>query len=390
MLDGLLRLITVPWANIFIQVFMTSLIYLLIRYRFKLTGKEDLVLSRKTIKKLILDFAPDPLVPEIIAVPGPFPVKYNFASYDIFNLASRFKEEVKEAIRTYSVGTCGPRGFYGTLDIHNSLEALLSRIFHRPGAILYPNYFTCLQTTIQCFCLNKHTVFFYRHASEPILRGIYASRASSIVFDSLDDLEQKLKNSPPEKYVVIERLCKNTGELFDLKRLVGLKQKYKFRLIMDEAMSVPMLPDIPDKEQLYQEVDLITGALCYGYPGGGGFACGSVEVVEYQRLSSTSYVFSASIPGYLAQAALCFLGVELDHAALAEKVAVARQCLADVVSHEDSPILLVKCEDARKTQRRLAEKGFLTGVNGAYLRVCIGISAEEKQIRELAGLIQHP
>jgi serine palmitoyltransferase len=43
--------------------------------------------------------------------------KLNLASFDFLGLLNResIKEKAIEALRKYGVGTCGPRGFYGTI-----------------------------------------------------------------------------------------------------------------------------------------------------------------------------------------------------------------------------------------------------------------------------------
>lgn len=46
------------------------------------------------------------------------------------------KEAAKKAIRHYGVGTCGPAGFYGTLDIHQTLQNELATLFQAEAALI--------------------------------------------------------------------------------------------------------------------------------------------------------------------------------------------------------------------------------------------------------------
>lgn len=39
-------------------------------------------------------------------------------------LRPRAQEEVATTVGKYGVGSCGPRGFYGTIDVHLELEVL--------------------------------------------------------------------------------------------------------------------------------------------------------------------------------------------------------------------------------------------------------------------------
>ena len=67
----------------------------------------------------------------------------------------------------------------------------------------------------------------------------------------------------------------------------------------------------------------------------GGFCAGMREVVDHQRLSGSGYCFSASLPPFLATAALCALDMLDDcgpklREALANNIRVLRTALADV------------------------------------------------------------
>lgn len=48
----------------------------------------------------------------------------NAASFDFFNIGREptIQEVVVDALNHYGVGSCGPRGFYGTIDQHLILE----------------------------------------------------------------------------------------------------------------------------------------------------------------------------------------------------------------------------------------------------------------------------
>ncbi|XP_050139601.1 long chain base biosynthesis protein 1-like isoform X2 [Malus sylvestris] len=53
-----------------------------------------------------------------------------------------------------------------------------------------------------------------------------------------------------------------------------------------------------------EKIDIITGAMGHALATEGGFCTGSARVTNHQRLSSSGYVFSASLPPYFASAAI--------------------------------------------------------------------------------------
>jgi len=96
--------------------------------------------------------------------------------------------------------------------------------------------------------------------------------------------------------------------MVDLPKLIEMKYKYKYRLILDESYSfgtvgrtgrgLTELYNIPASK-----VDMLLGSCAIGLNSCGGFCAGSQIVVEHQRINGSSFVFSASMPGLLAVSA---------------------------------------------------------------------------------------
>ena len=86
---------------------------------------------------------------------------------------------------------------------------------------------------------------------------------------------------------------------------VELKEKYKFRIILDETWSFGVLGrtgrGLTEAQNVDpSQVDMIIGSLAGPLCAGGGFCAGAKDVVEHQRISSASFTFSAALPAMLA------------------------------------------------------------------------------------------
>ncbi len=102
-----------------------------------------------------------------------------------------------------------------------------------------------------------------------------------------------------------EGLFQNYGDMAPLDKIMELKHKYKYRIILDESNSFGVLGktgrgltevfNIPAKE-----IDMIVGSMANTLSANGGFCAGPKEVIDHQRLSGQAFVFSASIPAMLA------------------------------------------------------------------------------------------
>lgn len=107
------------------------------------------------------------------------------------------------------------------------------------------------------------------------------------------------------RFIVTEGLFETLGDSSDLPRLIELKERYKFRLILDETWSFGVLGrtgrGLTEAQNVDpQQVDMIIGSLAGPLCAGGGFCAGAKEVVEHQRITSTAYTYSAALPAMLA------------------------------------------------------------------------------------------
>jgi serine palmitoyltransferase len=116
------------------------------------------------------------------------------------------------------------------------------------------------------------------------------------------------------RFLIIEGLYMNSGDLCPLPRMVELKYQHKYRIFMDESVSFGTIGETGRGVTEYynidrQKIDLISSTLEYSVGSIGGFAVGSSFVVDHQRLSAQGYCFSASLPPLLAAAAIEALNI---------------------------------------------------------------------------------
>ncbi|KAH9038444.1 hypothetical protein EDB84DRAFT_1093471 [Lactarius hengduanensis] len=97
--------------------------------------------------------------------------------------------------------------------------------------------------------------------------------------------------------------------MVDLPKLIELKHKYKYRLILnrlilDESISFGTVGRTGDcLTELYNvpatQIDMIIGSVANTRDSLDGFCAGSLIVVDHRHINSTSFVFSAAVPALL-------------------------------------------------------------------------------------------
>ncbi|KAL1981798.1 hypothetical protein VTN96DRAFT_2136 [Rasamsonia emersonii] len=244
----------------------------------------------------------------------------NLGSYNFYNFTSNesLKEKAIQTLRTYGVGPCGPPGFYGTQDVHMKTEADVAAFLGTAACIIYAQAFSTISSVIPAFSKRGDIIVADEGVSYAIRRGIQISR--SIVrwykHNDMEDLERVLEKVTREqsrkpltrRFIITEGLFESFGDMVDLPKIVELKLKYKFRLILDETWSFGVLGRTGRGVTEHQnvdpaEIDMIVGSLSGPLIAGGGFCAGSEEIVHHQRISAAAYTFSAALPALLSTTA---------------------------------------------------------------------------------------
>ncbi|CAH8483945.1 unnamed protein product [Heterobilharzia americana] len=248
----------------------------------------------------------------------------NFATLNFLNFIedSDLSTAAIEQMKKYGVGSCGPRGFYGTFDVHLELEKKLAEFLSVEKAVIYSYGAATFSSAIPSYSKRTDVIFADEGISHTAYQGLIASRSHVKFFhhNNMDHLEQllivqaKKDEEDPKRalltrrFFVVDGLYLNYGDICPLPELIALKYKYKVRILLDETMSFGVLGKTGKGVTEYygvdiEDIDLISGSLETALGVCGGFCAGSQFVVGHQELSGQGYCFSASLPPMLASAA---------------------------------------------------------------------------------------
>jgi len=229
----------------------------------------------------------------------------------------KVKEATKKAIDDYGTGSCGSRILTGTTELHLKMEKKLAEFKHADDAITFSAGFMALMATIAAITDKDEVILSdeLNHAS--IIEGCRMSRAKTIVYKHNDmaDLETKLAAIPAEtnKLIITDGVFSMKGTVVNLPGVKKLADKYDAKVMLDDAHGTGVLGKTgrgtTEHFNLEGQIDLVSGTFSKSLAAVGGFTCAKNEIIDFLRLTSRPFIFTASPPPSVAATVLASLEV---------------------------------------------------------------------------------
>lgn len=153
--------------------------------------------------------------------------------------------------------------------------------------------------------LSRATVRTFKHNDTNDLRNVLEGIAA-------EDKKKRRDASQQRRFIITEGVFRNTGEICPLPSIMALKEKFSYRMILDDSHSFGTLGATGKGVTEYygipiSDVEIISIAMDNVLGSVGGVCIGSREVVDHQRLMGPGYCFSASACPFLSVAAVTAL-----------------------------------------------------------------------------------
>ncbi|MEW5306544.1 MAG: hypothetical protein WDW36_009000 [Sanguina aurantia] len=196
----------------------------------------------------------------------------------------------------------------------------LAEFMGTPAAIIYSFDLATVASIIPAFANRLDILVVDECCAYPIQSGCTMSRAKVVTFkhNDCDDLERVLvrieqqekaaRRPLTRRWIIVEGIYANYGDMAPLDRIHAIKEKYKYRLLVEESFSFGVVGRTGRGACEHyglqpKQVEVICASMGNALASVGGFCVGEKEVTEHQRLSGSGYCFSASLPPFLATAA---------------------------------------------------------------------------------------
>ena len=203
----------------------------------------------------------------------------------------------------------GARMMSGNTNYHEQLENELAAFVGKQAAYLLNFGYQGVVSIIDAV-VDRHDVIVYDaecHAC--IIDGVRLHMGKRFVYNhnDMDSLEKQLvratkmaKETGGGILVITEGVFGMTGNMGNLEDTVALKQKFDFRLMVDDAHGFGTMgatgAGTGEAQGVMDEIDIYFSTFAKSMAGIGAFVAGDAEVISFLKYNMRSQIFAKSLP----------------------------------------------------------------------------------------------
>ena len=215
----------------------------------------------------------------------------------------RVLQGARDALERYGTALTGSRFMNGTLTLHTELEREIAEWMGTEDALVFTTGYQANVGALSVLLGPGDTVICDTGDHASIMDGVAMSRAKVRPFrhNRLDKLEAMLERAESDGggvLVVVDGVFSMEGDVADVPAIARLCREHGARLMVDEAHAVGVLgprgAGTCEAFGVEDEVDLRMGTFSKSIASCGGFIAGPAEVIDFLRIQSRAFMFTAS------------------------------------------------------------------------------------------------
>ena len=215
-----------------------------------------------------------------------------------------------ESAHKYGLGNpMGSRMMSGNTALHEELESVLADFVSREDAMVlnfgYQGVMSCIDALV-----SRHDVIVYdAQAHACLVDGVRLHIGYSYTYkhNDIEDCEKQLKRATAMAQktgggilIITEGVYGMSGTQGKIKEIVALKNKYDFRLLIDDAHGFgsmgPNGAGTDEAQECQEGVDLYFSTFVKSMGSIGAFIAGPKDVINYLRYNVRSQIYAKSLP----------------------------------------------------------------------------------------------
>lgn len=206
----------------------------------------------------------------------------------------------------------GARAMSGHTSKHEELEAKLAEFVGKEDSYLLNFGYQGMVSIIDTLVSRKDVIVYDSESHACIMDGIFLHKAKggkSFVFahndmakceKMLEFATKRANESGGGILLITEGVFGMAGDLGNLKDIVKLKEKFNFRILVDDAHGFGTMgktgAGVPEHFGVTDQIDVHFSTFAKAMAGIGAFVAGDEDVVNYLRYNLRSQIFAKSLP----------------------------------------------------------------------------------------------
>lgn len=203
----------------------------------------------------------------------------------------------------------GARMMSGNTDNHLKLERELASFVGKEAAYLLNFGYQGVLSIIDALVDRKDVIVYDSESHACIVDGVRMHLGKRFVYqhNDMEALEKQLtraerivQETGGGILVITEGVFGMSGNLGDLKSIVALKEKYNFRLFIDDAHGFGTMgktgAGAGEELGVQDQIDVYFSTFAKSMAGIGAFVAGDKGIIEYLKYNMRSQIFAKSLP----------------------------------------------------------------------------------------------
>ena len=203
----------------------------------------------------------------------------------------------------------GARMMSGQTSLHEKLERQLADFVGKPDAFLLNFGYQGMVSIIDAMTSRHDCIVYDSEAHACIMDGLRLTPAKRFVFphNDIQNLEKELERATKWVdrtgggiLVITEGVFGMAGDLGKLDKIVALKEKYNFRILVDDAHGFGTMGETgagtPEHFHVQEGIDLHFATFAKAMAGIGAFIACDEDICNYLRYNMRSQTFAKSLP----------------------------------------------------------------------------------------------
>ncbi|MCH6234298.1 aminotransferase class I/II-fold pyridoxal phosphate-dependent enzyme [Cognataquiflexum rubidum] len=211
----------------------------------------------------------------------------------------------------------GARMMSGQTDLHELLERELAAFVGKESAYLLNYGYQGIMSVIDSILDRKDVVVYDSECHACIIDALRMHLGKRYVFphNDIESCEKQLQRATKLAeetgggvLVITEGVFGMTGDQGRLADIVALKEKYEFRLLVDDAHGFGTLgktgAGAGEEQGVQDQIDLYFSTFAKSMASIGAFIAGEKHVIQFLKYNMRSQIFAKSLPMLLVEGAL--------------------------------------------------------------------------------------